>query len=226
MKENKNSKHLQSRHYHKQDESTANSSSTKKKHNALILLSIIIIGLILMLLCLSCQPRNKARYTASRFLNIVCGKDTGDYTRLYPHADDLRYLLHLEQYRIQSSACIDSDKVKVRVLGEYQEGRMKMKKSYKRMLKDGKSTQKNITLFLKPKNHKDLSKGYLIYDSKGLINIDKNDSVYTYAYWNGYIQDESTDQEVARAMKICKFYVVTHNMTKGLNHKEKEEKEE
>lgn len=225
MKENKNSKHLQSRHYHKQDESIADTSCHKKKHNALILLSIIIMSLILMLLCLSCQPRNEARYTASRFLNIVCGKDTGDYTRLYPHADNLRYLLHLEQYRIKNAICIDSNKVKVRVLGEYQEGRMKMTKSYKRMLKDGKSTQKDITLFLKPRDRQDLSKGYLIYDSKGLIDIDKNDSVFTYAYWNGYIHEESTDQEVARAMKICKFYVVTHNMTKGLDLKEKEEQE-
>lgn len=183
------------------------------------------ISLILMLLCLSCQPRNEAKETASRFLNFVCGKDTGDYTRLYPQAKDLRYLLHLEQYRIKDAICIDSDKVKVRVLGEYREARKRMQKSYKRMLKDEKSTLKDITLFLKPRDRQDLSKGYLIYDSKGLVDIDKNDSVYTYAYWNGYIQDGSTDQEVARALKICKFYVVTHNMTKGLNLKEKEENE-
>lgn len=173
------------------------------------------IILILMLLCLSCQPKNEAKETARRFLNIVCGKDTGDYTRLYPQADDLRYQLHLEQYRIKNTVCIDSDKVKVRVLGECMEDEEWRQKNEKRR-------QKDITLFLRPRNRQDLSQGYLIYDSKGLVDIDKNDSVYTYAYWNGYIHEGSTDQEVARAMKYCKIFVVTHNMSNSLENKEKE----
>lgn len=155
--------------------------------------------LIISCICISCQPKSQPKEIAQEFLNCLTIQDYYTMCKYYPNYPNLHYTINPDTFYIRNCVCIDSDNVKVYATCEKQINNKKKKF--------------NIILFLKPYNPKDISQGYFIYDSKGLYVIE-NDSAYMDAHWNGGIHDNSTDQQIAKAIKNSLFRIAIERLQK------------
>lgn len=153
---------------------------------------------LIALACLSCNNNPQAEETAYGFCEALVNNDPHKMQNYYPDSRKLCYIIDIDKFRIRSSVALDNGKKKVRVLCE--------------TISNSKIRKSSFDLLLRPRQKENPSAGYVIYDSKGLCNT-KNDSTYVYAYWNGDINDNSTDQEVALAMNLWLLYLNTKRMS-------------
>lgn len=155
-----------------------------------------IVLLFTALLLASCSHSGEVKEVTQDFFRAVKNGKESEMAKIYPNVSKLENYMKSDTISIKNVESLDNDKYSVELVNKFTNG-------------FGKTTETEITVYLKPKNAEKLSEGFVIYDSKGLCDL-SDESVYKYAKKTGIIKsDDLTDQQNASKLATASAKLFT-----------------
>lgn len=158
------------------------------------------LHLLLILTLVACGHKNEVKKVAIDFFAAVKSGNTADMEKLYPKISSLQNYRKSDTIQIEKIESLDDNNYSVSLQNSYTNG-------------FGKNSKTNITLFLTPKDPKDISKGYIIYDSRGICDLSDDDigfakPAYEYAKRTGLLKGKNpTDQQSQNIIALAILYM-------------------
>lgn len=149
------------------------------------------VGLFLLIMVLaSCSHEKEAKLAVENFITAWKNSDRNDMKSAYPNVENLSSYYKTDNATIRGIKAGENNQYEVIVHNKYTNG-------------FGKTFEKDITFFTRPKSDDDKSV-YIVYDSKGLCSYSEGDVVnyYTFAKSVGAIKSsDKTDVQIAKAIQ-------------------------
>lgn len=158
--------------------------------------STIVYFLLSANVLVSCGYKKEAKEVTQDFFSAIKNEKEEKMVELYPAVGNLQNYYKSDTIILKDVTELEDKKYSVALINKFTNG-------------FGKSTESQIVLYTKPKDDKNPSDGYVIYDSKGLCNL-SDDPIYKFAKRKGYIQGNSlTDQQISKKCSEASSALIT-----------------